>query len=146
MLSARRHFPELPPDGRQRNQWGEFKLWEISFQSTQLVTRYTYYILHSKSLKSRTLFWLTLYYNWPSSSEAVWLPPRRKKGVRPTIEATDGPVRLTLGSERTERPSPSRSGMANLWHACHLVTREHDFGGTPHEHINILFLQVLCMV
>jgi hypothetical protein len=26
MLSARRHFPELPPDGRQRNQRGEFKL------------------------------------------------------------------------------------------------------------------------
>jgi hypothetical protein len=45
---------------------------------------------------------------------------------------------------------PPRPGIANLWHACHLVTREHDFGGTPHEHINILFLQVLhliwCMV
>jgi hypothetical protein len=39
----------------------EFELWEIAFRNTQQETRNTNYISHSKSLKSGTSFWLTLY-------------------------------------------------------------------------------------
>jgi hypothetical protein len=37
--------------------------------------------------------------------EAVSLPPKRKKGKRPTIEEMEEPVRLTLGSERAKSPA-----------------------------------------
>jgi hypothetical protein len=46
--------------------------------------------------------------NWLNTSEAAWLPSKRKKAERPTIEEMEGSVRLTLGSERVRKPSPCR--------------------------------------
>lgn len=46
--------------------------------------------------------------NWPNSLEAIWLPPRRKKGERPTIKKMEGPIQLTLGSGQAKRPSPCK--------------------------------------